>query len=96
METDKIKEILTEKAKWWIHNMGIGFYSAKLNFNELVIREDRNGFTTYANCDADWRYLRFTITFYTSTMSDLDEDELEVVVVHELMHIFLNEMRNLD
>jgi predicted SprT family Zn-dependent metalloprotease len=34
-----------------------------------------------------------SITFYPKTMVDLSDQEIEKLVVHELMHTFLSEMR---
>lgn len=49
-----------------------------------------------ARCDADWRYLYGRLTWYMQAVADLEDDELEQVFVHELMHVFLNELRHDD
>ena len=46
-----------------------------------------------ATCSCDWRYMIATITFDLIKCSDLDDDRLENLVVHELFHMVVNEMR---
>jgi hypothetical protein len=93
MEVAEVRLILEEKAKWYLHTFGLGSYTVKLNFTNTT-REDSHGFITYASTDADWRYLRCTINFYPNVMTELTERELEDIVVHEIQHVFLNEMRD--
>jgi uncharacterized membrane protein len=92
MEIDKVKEVMTAKWKWYTHYLGLGLWDGSLIFSDSI-KEDRWGFTTYAETNADWRYLRFTVTAYPNVMINLSEDKLEDVIVHELMHVFLNEVR---
>ena len=44
-------------------------------------------------CDVEWKYLTARVTFYPKAMRHLTEREIEWAVIHELMHVFLNEMR---
>jgi hypothetical protein len=92
LEEAEVKKIVDDKAKWYIHYFGLGNWSGKIVFSE-AIKEDRWGFVTHAETSADWKYLRFTITVFVKALVDYDEDYLEEVVVHELMHVFLNEVR---
>jgi predicted SprT family Zn-dependent metalloprotease len=48
---------------------------------------------TVAHCSSDWRYGHACITWNMSLVREQSDDKLEVVFVHELMHIFVNEMR---
>ena len=50
-------------------------------------------FQTMATCDADWRYFEATLNFSFIKMYDLEEEEIEKIVIHELLHIVVNEMR---
>jgi len=42
---------------------------------------------------ADWRYNQAFIRVCLPEVAELDDDHLEWAFVHELMHVFLNEMR---
>ncbi len=46
-----------------------------------------------AICDTKWWYMESVLTFNISHMRRQSEHQIETTVVHELMHIFLNEMR---
>lgn len=46
-----------------------------------------------ATCHSDWRYLEACINVNKSTLKHMTRKEIEYTVVHEIMHIFLNEMR---
>jgi predicted SprT family Zn-dependent metalloprotease len=41
----------------------------------------------------EWKYQTATITLYPKTMRHLTPEEIENTVIHEIMHVFLNEMR---
>lgn len=42
---------------------------------------------------AHWPYRKATINFWFNATTDLDDEDLEEVVVHELCHILVNQMR---
>ena len=46
-----------------------------------------------ATCHTNWQYLDATINVNLSVIKTMTAEQIEYVVVHELMHIFLNEMR---
>jgi hypothetical protein len=48
-----------------------------------------------ACCAADWRYGTATVSWNMPAVARQDDDKLEMIFVHELMHIFLNEFRRL-
>lgn len=51
------------------------------------------GYEAGAFADAVWYYRRATITFIMPSIFDLQDLELESLVVHELCHLLVNEMR---
>lgn len=46
-----------------------------------------------ASSNVDWEYLHGRISFFLPCLLDTPEDELEEIVVHEYMHLMVNEMR---
>ncbi len=48
---------------------------------------------TAADCHAIWEYERATIRFAEEYVETCDDSMLENHVVHELMHVMLNELR---
>lgn len=55
--------------------------------------DGRTGDILLGEANVTWQYQTATITFYPKSMKDMAEDDIEKLVVHELMHVFLNEMR---
>ena len=61
---------------------------------EFISPDGRVSHDAAATCHALWPYRRATITFNTQHIQHMDDDELEHTVIHEAMHILLNEMRD--
>jgi len=49
---------------------------------------------TAAACAADWRYCSATISFNLPIWATLSDDKAEAYFVHELVHIFLEELES--
>jgi len=92
MKDKEIKRLVRKYTKWWVHWMGLGYGEVDLRWEEVIEWEDGH-LDTAAFCTCDWKYQTATITFALSRMRDLKKREIEEVCVHELCHIFLNEMR---
>lgn len=46
-----------------------------------------------AHCFSDWKYLIYELTFFLSSFVHKSEKDVERIVVHEMLHIVINEMR---
>lgn len=55
-----------------------------------------NGTYRVGLCEVDWKYLTAYVTIYPKAITHLDHKGIEKVVLHELMHILINEMREKD
>ena len=75
-------------AGWWKINVlykdAQGFYESE---DETVSTK------TIAVCHTDWRYMHARIVVNSAVLETLSEEEIEETAIHELMHVFLNEMR---
>lgn len=73
---------------WWrIEVRGLNAYEyAKLN-TEVDVH------SSLAFCESDWRYMTAVIKVNLDLLKEIDDKDLEEIVVHELMHVILNEMR---
>ena len=81
-------------AKWWINNSGLAYGHIDLVFKDHFFSQDESeNRRAYAYCTTDWKYQESNIAFSLEAMKDCPVDQIEAIVVHELMHIFLNEMR---
>jgi predicted SprT family Zn-dependent metalloprotease len=52
-----------------------------------------DGYSTAARVDTSWKYFTATIDFSYIQLKDMEEKEIEKIIIHELLHIVLNEMR---
>lgn len=85
--------ILREYFKWWINWTGLGWWRV-----DILFIKDRKEFTVDKNreqtmvCIADWRYLTATIRVNLQSARERKRYDLERTVVHELVHILVNEL----
>lgn len=91
MKSRQVKKIVRKQIKWWLHWLGLNYGRTDIRFVEFI--KDVDGPDVVGKCDTDWRYHETTITFALHKMRNFDKERIEQTVVHELMHIFLNEMR---
>ncbi len=83
------KQRIHRVMSWWVKHAGIGYWKVTSNY-------DRDGSTfrerdDIAHVVADWRYHEATIDWNMTAVAELDDEDLEYGVVHELMHVHLNE-----
>lgn len=84
--------------KRWHHRLGLAWWRV-----HYVYHRDSSEFASSddglvhnaaaATTLADWRYLEATISFNMQELAELDDEALEFVFVHELMHVLVAEMR---
>jgi len=89
LTNNETKRLIQKYIKWWVHWLGLGYQSIKVSYVDYW----EDGRECVALCDTDWRYMDSTLTFNLTKLRNVSESEIEMTVVHELAHIFLNEMR---
>jgi len=92
MKTKKVEKFIRKYFKWWVHWLGLEYWIVNCYFEDDEINKG-NGYLLAGSTDVEWKYLHAYVTFYPKTMRHLSKSDIECAVVHELMHIFLNEMR---
>ena len=84
----------------WVYCLGIGWWNVKAYYLEGKHAKkefppvDGNGIL--ARTYADWRYGTASIYFNVPAVKKLSPEELESTVIHELCHILVNEMREVE
>lgn len=93
-EFERQKERIQALREKWVGPLGLKWWCTNWKYDRGDIA-DSDGYGNYpvAHCRADWRYLEATIEWSLPRVVNLSDQELENVLVHELMHIFVNEMR---
>jgi hypothetical protein len=90
MKSKKQTEKLIKKyMEWWRDKLGLDHYRIVVTY----VLAWEGGLTCDALCDTKWQYLDAGIQFNVNKMKELSDRDIEETVVHELMHIFLNQMR---
>lgn len=88
-DRDRIRRLF----KKWIFNLGLGSWKCDLNHVRGYTASHDGVHTTAASITCDWRYQVLTVEVSLICITDMDDDELEYVIVHELCHAMVNEMR---
>lgn len=86
------KKLINKYMKWWVKWTGLGFHTITTTYVDFW-DSDLNA---DAVCASHWQYLDHMITFNLTKCNPLTENQIEQTVVHELMHIFLNELQSDD
>ena len=92
MKTKQVKKLLRKNYRWWVRWLGLGYWTMSMAFCS-GLKKASNNIWLAGYCHVEWKYLKAWVTFYPKAMRQMTEWEIERVVIHELMHVFLNEMR---
>lgn len=95
-EFNKQRRRIRALIRKWVKPLGLGWWTVNFEFSREPIASNNAGESVAANCHALWPYKTALIKFYMPDLSDLSDEDLERVFVHELMHIFLAEAREDD
>lgn len=95
-EFETQQQRLHELSEKWIKPLGLGWYKIDFAYAREEYRppkETTSKDDSLAYCHTDWRYGFATITWNMPEVANQKDDDLERAFVHELMHIFVHEMR---
>ena len=98
-ERDRQKARVEALFVRWIKRIGLGWWTINVNYDDAIVSSRGSLGETWSTvmvCDAQWEYMQATISVSLSQCHGVPDDELERFVVHELMHVFLSEMREKD
>lgn len=93
----KLKQI-KKLCDTWVYRLGLKWWEVTINYisdaQEIIkmfrIAEDE---IVVARTFADWRYATCNIYFNLPTLKSLSVRDVEKVIIHELCHVLINEMR---
>lgn len=85
-------------ADKWVKPLGLGWWDldfayARDDYEPPDSLSPKERDRSLAYCNVDWRYGHATITWNMPRVAEQTDEKLERAFVHELAHIFLNEMR---
>jgi hypothetical protein len=91
MENRTVEELnkeIKDYCKKWKEILFLGLWEIKIYIRDYVEDSD-----TYATCSSSWKYLTATIEFSHLLIKDKSGQEIEKIVIHELVHVLLNETK---
>lgn len=92
------KARIEQFARYWIERLGLRWWRIDLKWDrgdnlpsaDPAISEEWSG---YAATDTAWQYLRAQVTFAVGAFTELDDEDAERSVLHELVHVLVEELR---
>lgn len=94
-DRDRLRKLFRE---WTLH-LGLRYWKCDVVYRRVPFPRDKRlpeGQNVFAQCSCSWFYQTLTVEVCTLDVSDMDDDELEYAMVHELCHALVNEMREQD
>ena len=95
----KDKEFAAAKARVWKYTkkwdlpLGLRWWHQTHEWCDEPIGDAPEGRSVAGKADVDWQYCRVVFKWYLPGLAELDDTALEKLVVHEMMHVLTNEMR---
>lgn len=95
---ERFKKRVSKALRYWQIQMGIGTWSITISWIlDGSMRTGKNGeMCVLGRCKSDWMYMRATIEFNVVEAIALNDKDLEELIVHELYHAVVNELRETD
>lgn len=79
----------------WLQPLGLLWWKIDVTWDKATICDDKGPDREHclAHVHVQWEYLQAAITFHLFKILDENDENLERIVVHELCHILVKEMR---
>lgn len=97
-EFEALKKRIDKYCKKWRAMLGLKWWRIKYVWDRESKGQD-TGTSQYqeaASTSVQWPYLDATITFNMPCLISETDEELEDSILHEHIHVLVNEMRNFD
>lgn len=85
-EYEETKKRLEKYLEKWHPLMQMGWYGLKYQYERGYCEDDSS---TCAVTTSSWIYRRHHITWFMQKISELSDEEIEDIVVHEFAHVVL-------
>ncbi len=88
----QLHKIIRKYVVKWKQYLFLGAWKIDWNIREYL-SGGCEGFQITGRCDSKWQYFIASMDFSYVQMKDMSEEDIEKVVIHEMLHIVLNETR---
>lgn len=95
MKTKQLIKYCKKTFDWWLTQLGLKWWKVTILYiDDIDTIHSHFSEDVVMKCWADWRYMTATIEVNLLKLRTLEsKQEIESVIVHELCHILVNEMR---
>jgi hypothetical protein len=94
----QIRSLIKASMKKWKDLLWLSNWEAVFNYNyEYPVNNSKE--TVLASVQVSWEYEKIQVDFYLPTLLDngyTEEKQIDSIVIHELIHAVVNEMREKD
>lgn len=88
-------KLFDEAVNKWIPKLGLDWWEITCHYcDSHSFIDTENDKDALAFCHVNWPYMTATIRVNKDHLEDEEKGNVEMIAVHELMHIILNEMRD--
>jgi len=77
----------------WKQKLFLGMWNIDFNVRSYLTGDINSEFHEVARCSTKWNYYTAALDFSHVMLASMKDAEIERVVLHELLHIVVNEMR---
>ena len=95
-EFEKQRSRIRELATWWQPKLALNEWHVDYHFHRVSSDMPEGGMNAIALCKTHWEYKLASIHWDVSAAEDSDDEQLERILVHELMHVHLAETQEPD
>ncbi len=92
-EWNQKKNKIAKILRTWIKDFGLRWYNIDIEYKAGDAPERGNEYKCVAQVTSKWMYRDATITIWLEELPYHDEERLERLLVHELCHILVEQMR---
>ena len=85
MKDKKIKSEINKYCQKWMTNLCLNDWAIKVEF-------EHGNHSISAECYPQWEYMQVKIVFYIDQINSVENPYIEALVVHELMHVILDQL----
>lgn len=86
---ERTKKLLDRLVRKWVGKLWLAQWKVDVTFHWNGLQPQE----VHGRCECDWRYCEAMLHFNIPALSAQSDEQVERTVVHELLHIHLNEMR---
>lgn len=94
MKLKKIKKICNK----WIYRLGLRWWEVEVHYVEdpqdvIDIFKTNDNEIVIGRTYVDWKYMSANVYLNIPSMLNMTHNQIERIIVHELLHVLVNEMR---